>query len=58
MLENVPIFKKDKKENPGNYRPASAWLSYGEVYSGSYEKHFRDNALVLASMDSRGESPA
>ncbi|KAK4827430.1 hypothetical protein QYF61_017868 [Mycteria americana] len=45
----VPIFKKGKKEDPGNYRPVSLTSVPGrimEVILGVIEKHLRDNAAI------------
>lgn len=45
----VPIFKKGKKENPGNYRPVSLTSVPGEIMEkiipGVIEKHLRDNPV-------------
>jgi len=63
-LANIPIFRKDKKKDYGNCRPVSLTSVPGKIMEkvilGFIEKHLRDNAviaLVIASMDSRGESP-
>ncbi|KAK4807113.1 hypothetical protein QYF61_018454 [Mycteria americana] len=49
-LANVPIFKKGKKEDPGNYRPVSLTSVPGrimeEVILGVIEKHLTDNAVI------------
>ncbi|GAB0179602.1 mitochondrial enolase superfamily member 1 [Grus japonensis] len=46
----VPIFKKGKKEDPGNYRPVSLTSVPGKIMEkvilGVTEKHLRDNAIV------------
>jgi len=46
----VPLFKKGKKEGPGNYRPVSLTSVPGEimvkVILGITEKHLRDNTVI------------
>ncbi|KAK4807129.1 hypothetical protein QYF61_018470 [Mycteria americana] len=61
-LANVPIFKKGKKEDPGNYRPVSLTSVPGrimeEVILGVIEKHLTDNAVISHSQHgfTRGKS--
>ncbi|XP_052628596.1 uncharacterized protein LOC128134646 [Harpia harpyja] len=49
-LANVPIFKKGKKEDPGNYRPVSLTSVPGEIMEKVIlrvtEKHLRDNTVI------------
>ncbi|PKU43370.1 rna-directed dna polymerase from mobile element jockey-like [Limosa lapponica baueri] len=58
----VPIFKKGKKEDPGNYRPVSLTSVPGKVMEkvilGVIENHLRDNAVVGHSQHgfTRGKS--
>ncbi|GAB0179367.1 mitochondrial enolase superfamily member 1 [Grus japonensis] len=46
----VPIFKKGKKEDPGNYRPVSLTSVPGKIMEkvilGVIEKHLRDNIVI------------
>ena len=46
----VPMFKKGKKEDPGNYRPVSLTSVPGKIIEkvilGVIEKHLRDNAVL------------
>ena len=46
----VPIFKKGKKEDPGNYRPVSLTSVPAKIMEkvilGVIEKHLRDNAVI------------
>ncbi|XP_009955258.1 PREDICTED: bromodomain adjacent to zinc finger domain protein 2B-like [Leptosomus discolor] len=46
----VPVFKKGKKEEPGNYRPVSLTSVPGKIMEkfilGVIEKHLRDNAVL------------
>ncbi|GAB0187060.1 mitochondrial enolase superfamily member 1 [Grus japonensis] len=46
----VPIFKKGKKEEPGNYRPVSLTSVPGKIMEkimlGVIEKHLKDNAVI------------
>uniref|UniRef100_A0A8B9ICY2 Reverse transcriptase domain-containing protein n=1 Tax=Anser brachyrhynchus TaxID=132585 RepID=A0A8B9ICY2_9AVES len=45
----VPIFKKGKEEDPGNYRPVSLTSVPGkitEIISGVTEAHLGDNAVI------------
>ncbi|KAJ7400647.1 RNA-directed DNA polymerase from mobile element jockey [Pitangus sulphuratus] len=46
----IPIFKKGKNENNGNYRPVSLTPETGEVMEkiipGIFEKHLIDNAVI------------
>ena len=61
-LANVPIFKKGKKEDPGNYRPVSLTSVPGKIMEnvilGVTEKHLRDNAVIGHSQHgfTRGKS--
>ncbi|KAJ7410618.1 rna-directed dna polymerase from mobile element jockey-like [Pitangus sulphuratus] len=62
-LENVlSVFKKDKKENPENYRPVSLTSVpdkvMGKIILGSIGKHLKDNAVIGYSQHSfmRGKS--
>ncbi|GAB0184036.1 mitochondrial enolase superfamily member 1 [Grus japonensis] len=60
-LANVPIFKKSKKEDPGNHRPVSLTSVPGKIMEfilGVIEKHLRDNAVIGHSQHSltRGKS--
>lgn len=45
----IPILKKGKDENPGNYRPVSLTSVPGEIMEkiilGVIEKHLRDNSV-------------
>ncbi|KFP57002.1 hypothetical protein N323_03318, partial [Cathartes aura] len=49
-MANVPIFKKGKKEDPGNYKPVSLTSVPGKIMEkvilGVIEKHLRDNAVI------------
>ncbi|GAB0190793.1 mitochondrial enolase superfamily member 1 [Grus japonensis] len=46
----VPIFKKGKKEDPGNYKPVSLTSVPGKIMEkimlGVIEKHLKDNAVI------------
>ncbi|GAB0203202.1 hypothetical protein GRJ2_002785800 [Grus japonensis] len=46
----VPIFKKGKQEDPGNYRPVSLTSVPGKIMEkimlGVIEKHLKDNAVI------------
>ncbi|GAB0182551.1 mitochondrial enolase superfamily member 1 [Grus japonensis] len=46
----VPIFKKGKKEDPGNYRPVSLTSVPGKIVEkimlGVIEKHLKDNTVI------------
>ena len=50
---NVPIFKKHKKEEPGNYRPVSLASIPGEILEqiikNSICKHLENNAVITRS---------
>ncbi|KFW79960.1 hypothetical protein N305_08316, partial [Manacus vitellinus] len=50
LANTVPIFKKSKKEDPGNYRPVSLTSVPGKVMEkiilGSVEKHLKDNRVI------------
>ncbi|KAJ7426227.1 rna-directed dna polymerase from mobile element jockey-like [Willisornis vidua] len=50
LAKVVPVFKKGKKEDPGNYRPVSRTSVPGKVLDkislGSIEKHLKDNAVT------------
>ena len=60
MLENwkkanvTPIFKKGKKEDPGNYRPVSLTLILGKVMEQlileSVSRHIKDKKIVKSSL--------
>lgn len=43
---NVLIFKKGKKEGPGNYRPNSLTSVPGKIVLGVIKKHLKDNADI------------
>lgn len=52
-LASVPVFKKDKKKDPSNYRFVSLTSVIGDIMKitlGVSEKHLEDNALVTANM--------
>ncbi|GAB0184565.1 mitochondrial enolase superfamily member 1 [Grus japonensis] len=46
----VPVFKKGKKDDPGNYRPVSLTSVPGKIMEkimlGVIEKHLKDNAVI------------
>lgn len=42
----VLIFKKGKKEGPGNYRPNSLTSVPGKIVLGVIKKHLKDNADI------------
>ncbi|KAJ7397925.1 RNA-directed DNA polymerase from mobile element jockey-like protein [Pitangus sulphuratus] len=46
----VPMFKKGKKEDPGNYKPVSLTSTPGKILEkiilGSIEKHLKDNTVI------------
>ena len=50
----VPIFKKGKKDNPGNYRPVSLTSVPGKIMEKImvrvHEKHLKDNAVIGHSL--------
>ena len=58
----VPIFKKGKKEDPGNYRPVSLTSVPGKIMEkvilGVIEKHLKDSAVIGHSQHrfTRGKS--
>ncbi|KAK4811903.1 hypothetical protein QYF61_017427, partial [Mycteria americana] len=49
----IPIFKKGKKDDPGNYRPVSLTSVPGEIMEkiilGVIEKHLKDNTVIEQS---------
>lgn len=49
LAKVIPVFKKGKKDNPGNYRPVSLTSVPGkimEIILGVIEKHLKDNAVI------------
>ncbi|KAJ7428077.1 hypothetical protein BTVI_01329 [Pitangus sulphuratus] len=58
----VPVFKKDKRDDPGNYRPVSLTSVTGKIMKktilGGTEKHLKDKAVIGHSQLGfmRGES--
>ncbi|KAJ7428106.1 hypothetical protein WISP_01889 [Willisornis vidua] len=50
LVNIVPVFKKGKKEDHGNYRPVSLTSVSGKfmekIILGSIEKHLKDNAAI------------
>ncbi|KAJ7414983.1 hypothetical protein WISP_80486 [Willisornis vidua] len=56
LVNIVPVFKKGKKEDPGNYRPVtltSVPAKVGEkIILGGIEKHMKDNAVTDHSQHS------
>lgn len=50
LVNVAPTFKKDKKDDLGNYRPVSLTSVpgkiVGKVILGVIEKHLRDNSVI------------
>ncbi|RMC13318.1 hypothetical protein DUI87_10853 [Hirundo rustica rustica] len=49
LMNIVPVLKKDKKENPGNYRHISVTSVPGKVVDmilGGVDRHLKDNAVT------------
>jgi len=50
LVNVIPIFNKDRKEDPTNYRPEYFTLVLGKIMEkiilGVTEKHLKDNAVI------------
>ncbi|KAJ7402700.1 hypothetical protein BTVI_83974 [Pitangus sulphuratus] len=57
----VPVFRKDKKQDPGDYRPVSLTSvpdKVMEIILGSIEKQLKDNTVIGHRQHSFTRSPA